>query len=127
MAIILSLSILLVGCERGGGEDGMMTSHEVYTELVQVGAFPPALTEDIQEVLDDSSSFRMMQYHLVDNAIAKHCGQKVNFLADMLLRAMYFYFPVDMKIFNQPFIAIQRQIEAANTCVFNPLTKYLEE
>lgn len=105
----------------------MMTSHEVYSDLVKAGAFPSPLSEDIQEVLDDSNSFRMMQYHLVDNAITEHCGKKVDFWSDMLVRAMYFYFPVDMKIFSNPFIAIRRQIDAANTCVFNPLTKYIED
>lgn len=123
--IILIAALALSGCSEN--DTGKISTHEAYSMLVEAGAFPERMKSDLTEILADSPKFRLEQYFEFDNVISKHCGDESDSLAaTIVIKAMTFVLPMDLRVFSNPIIALERQVEAANTCEFKPLTTYID-
>ncbi|GIC77128.1 hypothetical protein [Moritella sp. F3] len=122
--IVLITLLVMSGCSDN--DTGKMSTHEAYSALVDSGAFPARMEGDLTKILDGSTQFRMEQYFEFASVISKHCsGPEASFAASFLIKVVSFVFPMDLRVFNNPIIAIERQVDAANTCEFKPLNTYI--
>ncbi len=122
-------TVLLSGCDSR--EDGMITVHEAYRMSEEL--FPAPIREKLKAILEDSETFGMTEYQELDLAIQKNCdGTEYTWrdYASLLpMKIISFVMPTwnSFAVMSSPEILLVRQVDAANTCVFNPLTKYIEE
>lgn len=129
LIIALMAAVLLSGCDSR--EDGMITVHEAYRMSEEL--FPAPIREKLKTILEDSETFGMTEYQELDLAIQKNCDGTEYTWRDYvgLLPVKFFAFVMppwnNLAVMSAPELLIVRQIEAANTCVFNPLTNYIEE
>lgn len=120
---------LLSGCDNH--QDGMITTHDAYR--MSLNLFPAPIREKLNTILEDSKTFGMTEYQELDLAIHKNCdGTEYTWhdYASLLpMKIISFVMPPwnSFAVMTSPELLLVRQIDAANTCVFNPLTKYIEE
>ncbi|WP_045391895.1 hypothetical protein [Vibrio rotiferianus] len=131
-ALFISLICLaLVGCDSHDGN--RITAHEAYSNILKSGAFPSPVGEHLKEILDESSHFGMTEYQELDLAIQTYCtGTEMTWRDRLSLLPMKFISVVvpgwnSLAVFSSPELMIVRQVDAANSCEFNPLTKYMED
>lgn len=129
LVIALMTTALLSGCDSR--EDGMITVHEAYRMSEEL--FPAPIREKLKAILEDSETFGITEYQELDLAIQKNCdGTEYTWrdYASLLpMKIISFVMPPwnSFAVMSSPEILLVRQVDAANTCVFNPLTKYIEE
>lgn len=122
--IILIAALVLSGCSDS--DTDKISTHEAYSKLVESGVFPERMESDLTEILDNSSRFRLEQYFEFDDVIYKHCGVEGHSLAaKIVVKAMALVFPMDLRVFSDPLIAIKRQVDTANSCEFKPFIEYI--
>ncbi|WP_131087127.1 hypothetical protein [Vibrio vulnificus] len=128
---MLMISLALMGCDSS--QDGKMTAHDVYSGFVNEGFLPPPINAKLQTILEDSSNFGMTEYQELDLAIQKYCDGTDyswrDYFSLLPMKAISIVVPGwnSLGVFSSPELMVVRQIDAANTCEFRPLTKYIEE
>ncbi|HBC2020433.1 TPA: hypothetical protein I6Z44_002720 [Vibrio cholerae] len=129
LLITLMAVVLLSGCDSR--KDGMITLHEAYRMSEEL--FPTPIREKLKAILEDSETFGMTEYQELDLAIQKNCdGTEYTWrdYASLLpMKIIAFVAPGwnSFAVMSSPELLLVRQIDAANTCVFNSLTQYIEE
>lgn len=110
--------------------DGMITVHETYSKMLEVGLFPEPVASELKEILKDNSDFRLSDYYDVETVITKHCqGEDFswwkNTVSMLPVRAFLIMAPMGMEFFYSPEVAIKRQIKIANTCEWHSYEYYM--
>ncbi|USD58827.1 hypothetical protein J4N45_09830 [Vibrio sp. SCSIO 43140] len=129
--IIFALFVVLTlaGCDKGTGK---ITVHDAYSELLETDVFPIPVKGKLREILDDTNHFGLTEYQELDLAINAYCtGAKVTWrdhLHLLPMKAVSIIVPSwnSFSVLMAPELLIIRQVDAAQTCEFNPLIKYME-
>ncbi|HHC7087317.1 TPA: hypothetical protein ACN376_004019 [Vibrio parahaemolyticus] len=131
--VIMALAtiMLLSGCDSDNHQDGMITTHDAYRMSQEL--FPTPIREKLKTILEESKTFGMTEYQALDLAIQKNCDGTDytwrDYASLLPTKIIAFVVPAwnSFAVMSTPELLLVRQIDAANTCVFNPLTKYIEE
>lgn len=127
----IAATMLLSGCDSDNHQDGMITIHDAYRMSQEL--FPTPIREKLKTMLEDSKTFGMTEYQELDLAIQKYCdGTNYSwrdYFSLLPMKAISIVAPGwnSLGFLSSPELMIVRQIDAANTCEFRPLTKYIEE
>lgn len=127
----IAATMLLSGCDSDNHQDGMITIHDAYRMSQEL--FPTPIREKLKTMLEDSKTFGMTEYEALDLAIQKYCDGTDyswrDYFSLLPMKAISIVAPGwnSLGVFSSPELMIVRQIDAANTCEFRPLTKYIEE
>lgn len=127
----IAATMLLSGCDGDNHQDGMITIHDAYRMSQEL--FPTTIREKLKTMLEDSKTFGMTEYQELDLAIQKYCDGTDyswrDYFSLLPMKAISIVAPGwnSLGFLSSPELMIVRQIDAANTCEFRPLTKYIEE
>lgn len=130
-SIALLVVLALFGCDNT--DVNKISVHDAYRLAIESGSFPPIISEQLNEILNNSSYFGMTEYQEFDLVIRGFCtGNEITWRDRVMLLPTKFISVVipswnSFAVLTAPELMMIRQIDAANTCVFNPLTNYIEE
>lgn len=122
--------LVLTGCDNN--DANKISAHDAYKLAMESGSFPPKIGEQLSVILNDSSYFGMTEYLELDLVIHAFCtGNEVTWRERLELLPMKFVSLVvpswnSFALLTAPEVMLIRQLDAANSCKFNPLSKYMD-